>query len=304
MDKTTTGLVKYLNISSFDEDWGIAVSTVGCQFVKPSAHYPLAEHPESYNFKTDGKRILNEYQLIYITGGKGYFSSRSCKTTLVEAGTMILLFPDEWHKYYPDPDTGWDEYWVGFRGTHIDNRIAKGFFSPKNCLFRVGIDDKILDVYRSIIHYADEERTGYQQLISSIVLQLLGLAYYRNQNHQFDNSHLIDVLNKARVVMKNNIERPLSPQKIALQMGVSYSLFRKEFKRYCGVSPGQYQQQLKLMRIKELLSLSRKSISEIAFEMHFESTGQLSTFFHKKEGITPSEFRRRLHGDRSVRFPE
>lgn len=75
-------------------------------------------------------------------------------------------------------------------------------------------------------------------------------------------------------------------------IGVGYSLFRREFKRYSGISPGQYQQQLKLARAKELLSSSNLSIAEIAFELNFECVGQFSTFFRKKEGVTPSEFRR------------
>ena len=35
-----------------------------------------------------------------------------------------------------------------------------------------------------------------------------------------------------------------------------------------------------------------KVIAEIAFELNFECVGQFSTFFRKKEGVTPSEFRR------------
>lgn len=295
MKEKAVDLVKYLTINPRDEDWGIVVSTVGYQFIEPSTHYPLSPHPDKYNFKTDGKRVLNEYQLIYITAGRGYFTSRSCKRTLVEAGTIILLFPDEWHKYSPDPETGWNEYWVGFRGFHIDRRVLNGFFSPKNCIFKVGLDDRVLDIYQSIIHYADQEKAGYQQLISSIVLQLLGFAYYKQQNKQFGDSRLVDVIKRARILMKNQLNREVSPEEIAAELGVSYSLFRKEFKRYCGVSPGKYQQQLKLNRIKELLSATNISISEIAFKLNFTTVGHLSTFFHKQEGITPSEFRKRLH---------
>ena len=66
---------------------------------------PLSRHPEKYNFKPQTGRILNEYQLVYITKGSGYFSSQSCKSQKINAGTMILLFPGEWHSYYPDRET-------------------------------------------------------------------------------------------------------------------------------------------------------------------------------------------------------
>ena len=52
---------------------------------------------------------------------------------------MILLFPGEWHSYYPDRETGWDEYWVGFRGIHIDKRVEKKFFTKEEPLHRIGL---------------------------------------------------------------------------------------------------------------------------------------------------------------------
>ena len=57
---------------------------------------------------------------------------------------MILLFPGEWHSYYPDSETGWDEYWVGFRGVHIDRRVGKTLFYPRGTVtaHRAQCDDR------------------------------------------------------------------------------------------------------------------------------------------------------------------
>ena len=30
---------------------------------------------------------------------------------------VILLFPGVWHRYRPDVDVGWDEYWISFNGS-------------------------------------------------------------------------------------------------------------------------------------------------------------------------------------------
>ena len=136
MEEKKSDALKYLRVNARDEEWGIVITTVGYQYVSPNHAYPLSKHPDNYNFKNEGKRTLNEYQLVYITRGEGYFSSRSCPKTHIEAGTMLLLFPGEWHKYYPDARTGWDEHWVGFRGFHIDNRVKSGFFTPSHCLFK------------------------------------------------------------------------------------------------------------------------------------------------------------------------
>ena len=66
-------------------------------------------------------------------------------------------------------------------------------------------------------------------------------------------------------------------------------------KEYTGVSTTQYQLQQKLLKAKELLISSNLNISEIAYSLKFENAGQFSTFFKKKEGMTPSEFRERSH---------
>ena len=75
-------------------------------------------------------------------------------------------------------------------------------------------------------------------------------------------------------------------------MGVSYSLFRREFRKRCGISPGQYRLELRLIKAKELLLTTNLSVAEISTRLHFECIGQFSTFFKKKSGVSPLEFRK------------
>jgi hypothetical protein len=98
-------------------------------------------------FQPAVRTVLKEYQLVYITKGEGFFESGSCRKQCVKAGTMILLFPDEWHSYYPCRETGWDEYWVGFKGIHIDNRVKKNFFIREEPLYKIGLSATIVSLY-------------------------------------------------------------------------------------------------------------------------------------------------------------
>lgn len=284
--------IKYFNISNNDEAWGSVVTTVGCQLIPPNSSYPRSQHPESHIFDPGNGRILKEYQLIYISKGGGTFESKSCKKQRVEAGTMILLFPNEWHTYEPDKKTGWFEYWVGFRGNDIDNRIKNGFFTPKNPLFHLGFSSSVIGFYEDIVNYATEESAGYQQLISSIVLYMLASVYYKNRKTRFTDSFAINKINEARAIMKQEIEKDISPEDIAEGLGVSYSWFRKMFKQYVDVPPAQYQANLKYLRSKELLDTTDMSITDIAYKLNFENVSQFSSFFSKKEGIPPLQYRK------------
>ena len=296
MENNQENRLFYLSIGGNDEDWGIVVTTVGNQYIPPRTHYPPTQHPDKYLFTPEKGRIINEYQLVYITDGSGWFSSDHIKKKQkVTAGTMILLFPGEWHSYAPESSTGWREYWIGFRGEHIDNRIHKGFFSKSEPLHNIGVSRSIVGFYEDIIRIAQEEKAGYQQMISSIVLSIFGTVYYKSKNQQYSNSYIVDKINEARDIIKNNTESTISQEDIAKKLGLGYSWYRRMFKEYTGASPAQYHLQQKLMRSKELLTTTDKNISEIAYSLHFETVCQFSTFFKKKEGITPSEFRKRAH---------
>ena len=112
--------VQYLDITPSDIRWGLCVTSVGRQFIAPQQPYPPQNHPTRYLFSPQRGRTMNEYQILYITRGKGWFSSQTLgrdSKTEVREGTMILLFPGEWHNYSPYPGIGWDEYWIGVQGS-------------------------------------------------------------------------------------------------------------------------------------------------------------------------------------------
>ena len=132
-------------------------------------------------------------------------------------------------------------------------------------------------------------------MISSIVLSILGTVYYKSKNGQYTDSSIVDKINEARNIIKENTEINISQEDLAKKLGLGYSWYRRMFKEYTGASPTQYHLQQKMMRAKELLTTTDKNISEIAYSLNFENVSQFSTFFRKKEGIAPSEFRKRIH---------
>ena len=279
--------IKYLNISRNDEAWGLVVTTAGYQAVAAHSSYPQAQHPESHIFDPGKGRVLKEYQLVYISRGEGYFESRSCRRQRIRAGTMILLFPGEWHTYEPDRATGWFEHWVGFRGGSVDAQVANGFFSPRNPLFGLGFSQTIIGMYEELVGYALREQAGYQQVAAGIVQFLLGSVYYKHRNLLFNDSMAIRKIDEARALIKREVEGGLTPQGIAERLSVSYSWFRKMFRQYAGASPAQYLSQIRFLRAKELLDTTELTVAEIAYRLRFETPSHFSTFFRKREGVPP-----------------
>ncbi len=292
MREVDSNSLKYLTIGPSDWDWGLVVTTVGQQSIAKNAHYPaVQQHPDSYYFKPNNGRILDEFQLVYIIDGKGFFESQSIHRQRIEAGTIILLFPGERHNYAPDPQSGWREYWIGFRGRIAERITAAGFFSRKNALLNIGISNSLISLYRDAIHLADKESIGCQQILAGIVTHMLGVISYKSRNCNDGGNRTEEIINEARQLMRERVHHSLRAEDVAHHLGVGYSWFRQSFKRITGVSPAQYISRLLISRAKEILVSEQQTISETAYTLGFENVGQFSTLFRKIEGTTPRQFR-------------
>ena len=183
-DTQTNASQKYLSVNDLSQTWGFTYTTSGFQNVSKKSRYPLLPHPLAYNFRKEKGRILNEYQLVYIVEGKGRFVSASKKETEIKAGTLLILFPGEWHSYNPDPEVGWKEYWIGFKGEQMDKIVSQGHFSKENPVLTFGIHDSLIDSYSDIISLAEKEKAGYKNLISGIIMHILGFCFYKKKTSE------------------------------------------------------------------------------------------------------------------------
>ena len=128
--------------------------------------------------------------------------------------------------------------------------------------------------------------------MAGIVNHLIGLMYSLERNMELSkNQQQVDMISKARLMIRESLESDLTIQHIAEDLGVSYSNFRKLFKEYTGLSPATYQQELRLLRAKEMLTTTDYSIKEIAYRLNFESPDYFSAKFKAKMGFKPSEIK-------------
>mgnify|MGYP001270269584 CR=1 FL=1 len=288
---------RYLIANEQDLQWGLTVTTVGKQKLGINETYPPKDgHPMRYLFSTEQGRVLDEYQLLYIIQGSGIFTSTSCGLTSINTGNMFMLFPGEWHNYKSNPVTGWEEYWIGFKGENIDNRVKNGFFNKENPIFNVGVLDEVVQLYNQGILIAIEQKTGFQQMLAGIVNHLLGIAFSLNKYAGFENMEVINHINKAKIIFSENFQKDVKPEEIAKQLNMSYSCFRRIFKEYTGFAPAQYLQEIRIQHAKELLTNTNLNIKEIAFESGFENPEYFFTAFKKKTGYTPLKYRNFTQG--------
>ena len=267
--ETFNGHKKYLTINASDQLWGLALNSVGHQHIAEGEVYPPQNHPTRYLFNTKLGRILNEYQLLYITKGKGTFSSAAAGQNEIKEGYMFLLFPEEWHTYKPDFETGWDEYWIGFNGKIIDDWVNNGFFSKQTPIYNIGLNEEIISLYKRAIIIAQAQEANYQQALSGIACNLISMAIYMSRNRDYSKSDIAAKINQAKIAVHNNIN-DISPERLAKITCMSYSRFRNFFKEYTGFAPSQYIQEVRINMAKE-----------IAFELGFENKEYFFLYLRK-----------------------
>lgn len=283
--------IKYLIANKQDKLWGITVTTVGYQRVEPYSIYPPINHPSGYMFSTNKGRILDEYVLLYITNGKGTFSSDNQKNIKLTTGSMLLLFPGEWHNYEPNPSTGWDEYWIGFKGEEVERHVENGFFRKEKEVFNVGFSLKTVQLYQFAIETADEQNIGYQQILAGIAKLLLAITHSHDKCQTVGQNSPMQLINKAKLIMFENSDTDITVTEIADRICMSYSCFRRNFKQLTGLSPHQYLQELRIQKSKELLINTNLTCQEISYKIGYESPIHFNSVFKKKTGLTPIKYR-------------
>lgn len=282
---------KYLIVNDMDQKFGLSVNTVGFQSIHPDTPYPLKDHPSGYFFNANKGRVLREYQFVYITKGKGTFTSDSTSATEVSKGRLLVLFPGQWHTYCPLMKTGWNEYFIGFEGTIIDNIIKNSFISKENQVLDIGLNEELVSLYTKAIEIAKSDKASAQQYLGGIVLHMIGLILSISNNRLYEEGDVDQKIECAKIIMNENIYKDIDPEELALKLNISYSWFRKVFKDYTGYAPAKYFQELKLRKAKQLLVETSQSVKEISYLLNYTSTEHFFSLFKKRTGFTPMEYR-------------
>ena len=285
---------RYLTYSEEDEKWQIVCTDAGHIDIAPNTPYPPHKegHPQPFRSVAVG-RTLTEYQIIYITKGRGIFESNH-RTHVVVPGSIMIVFPGVPHFYKPEYEVGWSEYWVGFKGPYVDTLCQQGFLSPRKPLYEVGLQNSLLGIYTQILELVQNQRPLYQVRASSQVLTLIAeILAHERKNVQY--THSEQLVERAKFLMEENIYSEVNLNAIGEVLGVSTSHLNAVFKSYTSMTPYQYFISIKIRKAKELLETGSLAIKEVAFRLGFDDQYYFSRLFKKKAGIPPSRWSTFVH---------
>jgi len=280
---------RYYPVTPAQKQWGLYVTCVGHHTTPPGAVFPSPDHPDEYYFTWKAGRILHEWQIILIDRGEGDLEFRN-ERLRVGVGSLIILPPGSWHRYRPDPRTGWTTRWIGFGGDLADRLIGAGGLSKGGSvksLDRNGAEAQLFVKTVSDL-LAAAIRTPFS---AAARIPLLAASVLESSNVKPDSEPLQSPILTAQMYITDHQSETIDFEKLARTTGLSYRSFRYLFARETGTSPLRYQLERRLIRAKNLLASSDMPVKDIAETLGFSSTWYFSHFFKKRIHQSPAAYR-------------
>lgn len=92
-----------------------------------------------------------------------------------------------------------------------------------------------------------------------------------------------------------NFDRPIKVEDVSAACGMSRASLNRSFREITGLSPLQYQKQLRLLEARRLLIAGEQNVSSAAFAVGYESSSQFSRDYLRHFDVTPSQDLRRTN---------
>lgn len=217
------------------------------------------------------------------------------QTQLVPPGHFFLIDCKKRQHYYTAPGSdSWHTMWVHFYGAN-----AKAYydaFLTHNNGSHTGIfpvPAKALSIFNMLMEL---DTKGQNQIMSdfqaaSLLTQILTECVLSTMT-MGKASDMPQIIQGVRMFLLNHFHEKHTLEDLGNRFNINPYYLQKQFKRYVGMSPSEYQIYLRMNRAKELIRSTRQPIGEIAYAVGMENLGYFTRLFKKQEGMTPQEYRK------------
>ena len=223
----------------------------------------------------------------YIVSGKGYLEINGEKYTL-ESGDAYIIHQGDFCEYYADKKDPYKKYWMNLQCMYFFTELLKAY--DINDRFIRGIDlSKHFEEIFKLEEISDRNGELYLPLSKIIFNMLIDIALHKKQYGQ-------SIKNELAYHVKNELDKSVAANitidELAKKLYHSKNDVIRQFKKQYNVTPYAYLIDQRILRAKNILVNTNKSLSEIADYLCFSSEYHFSNCFKKKVGMSPSQYRR------------
>lgn len=101
--------------------------------------------------------------------------------------------------------------------------------------------------------------------------------------------------------LRDNYTRPVEISEIALKSGMVINTFHRQFKQATGLSPIQFQKQLRLLEARNLIAFESYTVASAAYQVGYQSPSQFNREYSRFFGTSPARDTEKLRRIESAR---
>ena len=243
------------------------------------------------------RRRMGEAGLLLLTisgeGGLKYHNDFYQMTR----GCCMLINTAELHEYYPKAD-GWEfkyiHFWGGMSGEYIGYIMSRAgpvtVLGEDDLLRMDGILERVMDLTGADV--IDD----YPE-ISSLIYSMLTMLYPGGGGIGDGGVSVgAAAMAKALRFIRRSYAENISTEDIAGEVNLSRSYMSELFLRTYGMPPHEYLVIYRLSIVKDMLTNTQMTVSDIAACTGFRDVFSLSRVFKRQTGISPTEYRENSRG--------
>lgn len=275
-----------------------------------SYDFPMAIYTDKFNLFEDGYirwHWHKEIQFSFCLYDKVSFFIGNQKITL-EAGDGIMVNSNVLHQIKPYNNDNCMMFSIDLDPTLIGGNkhslIEKKYINPilesNNLKFitlkrDVQWQKNILKHIKKIFSLWNEKPYGYEleikNYLGSLWLNIIREVKEEIKESKSAVSHDEERVKLALQYIHEHYAENISLNNIAMIANISKSECCRGFKRILRVTPFEYLMEYRALKASELLLKSKKSISNIAFDVGFNGISYFGKVFKRYMNCTPSEYR-------------
>ena len=237
---------------------------------------------------------FDSYLLMYTLEGTGTIITPRGKS-ICRKNDIALIDCNKEHKYYADDF--WEFMWFHFNGS-ASHQIVDFILARQGTVSHAAETWLSFQCFRDLTEKQLPSSLAGEITISAHIHRILAeLAMYEPSGK--NRSHRTEIANKALQLIDRHYSKALSILDIAEQLGVSKSSLCHIFKAETGFSPYDYIITKRIDQAKYLLRKMDLTISEISYQIGFQSESHFTKTFRERVGMSPTEFRRSSSFDKS-----
>lgn len=238
-------------------------------------------------------RVLGSFAVAYVVDGSGYYEDASGLDVRVQAGDMLLVFPDLAHAYGPEKGSSWTELYLVFDGPVFELWRSSGILNQAAPIHHLQPISHWMKKFESILGVPHQ--TGYAPPLLEIcrLQTVLGEALVDSTTGGEQDEEAAWTA-RACMLLEPEARDEASLRDIACEMKMSYDGFRKRFARNMKVSPSRYRSTRLIDRACELMQQSNLTDKQIAEHLGFCDQFYFSRRFKEITGRSPRHFRASL----------